>query len=102
LAGSFRSTQRAPDLPDPPRDLALFELAGTAVAALPVVLLSVGPAPLHPDPRVVQRVLDDPVLRPVLPVEFSDPAARLPVIVTRAPWLTLLATAGSLLRKQGR
>lgn len=73
-----------------------------------VLVPTPGPAPLHPDLAVVQRVLDDPVLRPVLPVEFFNPAARPPRIVTHASWLTilalagLLATVGFLPRKQGR
>jgi hypothetical protein len=56
-----------------------------------------GAAPLHPNSVVVQQVLDDPVLRPVLPVGFFDPTARPPAIVIHAPWLTLLALAGLLI-----
>ncbi len=56
-----------------------------------------GAAPLHPDVRVVQTVLDDPVLRPILPAEFRDRSARPPFIVTQGAWLTLLALAGLLL-----
>lgn len=52
-----------------------------------------GPPSLHPNPAMVQRVLDDPVLRPILPVEFSDPTARPPAVIAYGAWLTALALA---------
>lgn len=47
---------------------------------------------LHPDPAVVRRVLDDPVLRPSLPREFT---ADLPPtwLVRHGAWLLALAAA---------
>lgn len=44
----------------------------------------------HPDPAEVIRVLDDPVLRPVLPAAFRDDEAP-PWLIRRAPTLTLAA-----------
>lgn len=52
----------------------------------------------HPDPRAVQRVLDDPVLRPVLPEIFfssaaeSDPATQ-PWVIAHGRLLVLIALA---------
>jgi hypothetical protein len=51
-------------------------------------------ATLHPNIAVVQRVLDDPQLRRVLPREFSDEKARPPWVIEYSPWLTLLSTSG--------
>ena len=52
----------------------------------------------HPDPTVVQRVLDDPVLRPVLPVAFftdyPGPAGENPPwVIAHGRSLTLIACA---------
>jgi hypothetical protein len=47
-----------------------------------------GLMPLHPDPRMVQQVLDDPLLSPVLPVEFREADARPPLLIRWAAWLS--------------
>lgn len=51
---------------------------------------------LHPDSGVVRTVLDDPVLRPRLPREFTDREALPPWWVRHGPWL-LVPAWGSLL-----
>lgn len=61
-----------------------------------------GPAPLHPDPAVVRRVLDDPVLASTLPRAFSDPSARPPLFVILGPWLLIPALVGLLLAARPR
>lgn len=50
---------------------------------------------LHPNPEVVRQVLDDPVLRPVLPRDFTDPAAGPPWPIRFAPGLMLLSLVGT-------
>ncbi len=55
-----------------------------------------GFAPLHPNPAVVHQVLEETVLQPVLPQEFTKPAAKPPAGVRLGFWLTILATAGLL------
>lgn len=52
---------------------------------------------LHPDPTVVQRSLDDPLLRPVLPEEFFDASVHPPWAVRSSPWLALLSGVGLVL-----
>lgn len=47
---------------------------------------------LHPDPAVVRRVLDDPVLRPRLPREFTADQPP-PWLVRHGAWLLALAAA---------
>lgn len=66
------------------------------------------PAP-HPDPKVIQRVLDDPVLRPVLPIAFSidypgSAGEPPPWVIFHGRTLTLaaLATLGVALFWRGR
>lgn len=51
-------------------------------------------ATLHPNVAVVQRVLDDPQLRQVLPREFFDANTRPPWLVEYSPWLLLLCATG--------
>lgn len=50
---------------------------------------------LHPDPAVVQRVLDDPMLRPKLPRELrgtpDEPLARRPAVIAHSRGLALAA-----------
>ena len=50
-----------------------------------------GHMPLHPNQRIVQQVLDDPALAPILPAEFKDLQARPPHVVRWAPWLGALS-----------
>jgi hypothetical protein len=50
----------------------------------------------HPNPEAVRRVLDDPLLQPVLPAVFREPDARPPRMIVFAPWLTAAALAGFL------
>lgn len=49
----------------------------------------------HPDPKVVQRVLDDPILRPHLPAALiaSAPESTTPWIIAHGAALTVLAGA---------
>lgn len=53
--------------------------------------------PLHPNITVVQRVLDDPQLRRVLPREFFDEKVRPPWLIEYSPWLTLLSATALIL-----
>lgn len=53
-------------------------------------------AALHPDPAVVRRVLDDPVLRSRLPREFTADQAP-PWLVRHGAWLAAVAAAALLL-----
>ena len=46
----------------------------------------------HPDPAVVRRVLDDPLLRPLLPVEFSKTSSHPPGLIALGPWLALVGS----------
>jgi hypothetical protein len=51
----------------------------------------------HPDPRVVQRVIDDPDLRATLPAAVlapeGSPAAELPWVIRHSPALTAVSVA---------
>jgi hypothetical protein len=64
----------------------------------PAVLIPKIPAlAVHPNPAVMQEVLDDPELRAVLPREFFDSSARPPWLIEYSPWLVMLSSAGLLL-----
>jgi hypothetical protein len=53
-------------------------------------------AGLHPNPTAVLRVLDDPVLRPILPPVLRGSDAR-PWIIKHARWLNLASSLGLVL-----
>ncbi len=64
----------------------------------PAVLIPKIPAlAAHPNPAVMQEVLDDPKLQAVLPREFFDSSIHPPWLVEFSPWLVIPSIVGLLL-----